>query len=70
MDGRERWMDNMFVERLWRSVKYKEVYLEAYENGAEARGSLNRYFGFHNQKDTTRALTGKHPIRSTIKTSR
>jgi putative transposase len=50
MDGKGRWMDNVFIERLWRSVKYEEVYLKAYENLNEARGSLKRYFEFYNQK--------------------
>jgi putative transposase len=48
MDGKGRWIDNIFIERLWRSVKYEEVYLHAYANGSEARDSLTRYFGFYN----------------------
>ena len=48
MDGKGRWIDNIFIERLWRSVKYEEVYLHAYANGSEARESLTRYFGFYN----------------------
>jgi putative transposase len=43
MDGKGRWIDNMFIERLWRSVKYEEVYLHAYENGSEARAGLAKY---------------------------
>lgn len=50
MDGRGRWMDNVFVERLWRSVKYEEVYLKAYENGLQARTSLEEYFQYYNQE--------------------
>ena len=46
MDGKGRWVDNVFVERLWRSVKYEEVYLHAYESMAAARAGLGRYFRF------------------------
>ena len=45
MDGRGRWLDNVFIERLWRSVKHEEVYLKAYASVSEARDSLRRYFG-------------------------
>jgi putative transposase len=48
MDGKGRWIDNVFIERLWRSVKYEEVYLRSYANGSEARQSLTRYFAFYN----------------------
>ena len=48
MDGKGRWIDNVFIERLWRSVKYEEVYLRAYANGTEARESLARYFATYN----------------------
>jgi putative transposase len=48
MDGRGRYLDNIFVERLWRSVKYEEVYLHAYENGLEAHERLGWYFPFYN----------------------
>lgn len=48
MDGKGRWIDNIFIERLWRSVKYEEVYLHAYTSGSEARESLTRYFAFYN----------------------
>lgn len=50
MDGKGRWVDNVFVERLWRSVKYEEVYLRAYETAAEARESLQRYFEYYNRE--------------------
>ena len=49
MDGRGRWMDNVFVERLWKSVKYEEVYLRAYETVGEARSSIGRYLNFYNR---------------------
>ncbi len=50
MDGKGRWIDNVFIERLWRSVKYEEVYLRGYANGTEARHCLTRYFSFYNSK--------------------
>jgi putative transposase len=48
MDGRGSWRDNVFVERLWRSVKYEEVYLHAYDTVGQARASLGRYLDFYN----------------------
>jgi putative transposase len=48
MDGRGAWRDNVFVERLWRSVKYEEVYLRAYDSLGEARASIGRYLDFYN----------------------
>lgn len=50
MDGKSAWRDNVFVERLWRSVKYEEVYLNAYESAPEARQSLAKYLRFYNEK--------------------
>ena len=50
MDGKGRWIDNVFIERLWRSVKYEDVYLRAYANGSEARAGLARYFTFYNAR--------------------
>ncbi len=50
MDGRGRWIDNVFIERLWRSVKYEEVYLREYRNGHEAQRSLSKYFAFYNAR--------------------
>jgi transposase InsO family protein len=50
MDGKGRWIDNVFIERLWRSVKYEDVYLRAYGCGSEARQSLTRYFAFYNAR--------------------
>ena len=52
MDGKGRWIDNVLIERLWRSVKYEEVYLHAYENGSEARAGLMKYFEFYNARRT------------------
>ena len=48
MDGKGAWRDNVFVERLWRSVKYEEVYLNAYESMGHARQRLGRWFEFYN----------------------
>ena len=48
MDGKGAWRDNVFVERLWRTVKYEEVYIRAYDTVAEARTSIGRYLDFYN----------------------
>ena len=56
MDGKGRWMDNVFIERLWRSVKYEEVYLKAYDNLNEARASLGQYFDFYNRQRRHQSL--------------
>ena len=48
MDGKGRWIDNVFVERLWRSVKYEDLYLHAYETPREVKAALTRYFSFYN----------------------
>jgi putative transposase len=48
MDGKGAWRDNVFVERLWRSIKYEEVYLKAYDSVSEARASIDRYLTFYN----------------------
>lgn len=61
MDGRGRWRDNVFVERLWRSVKYEEVYLHAYEDGAQARAGLGAYFEFYNTQRRHQGLQGLTP---------
>ena len=61
MDGRGRVYDNIFVERLWRSVKYEEVYLKEYETVREAVSSLRVYFGFYNQERLHQALGYKTP---------
>lgn len=50
MDGKGRWIDNVFIERLWRSVKYEDIYLRAYENGRDLRAGLTRYFDFYNRR--------------------
>ena len=56
MDGKGRWVDNVFVERLWRSVKYEEVYLKAYDSIDAARHSLGRYFAFYNTERRHQSL--------------
>jgi len=61
MDGKGSWRDNVFIERLWRTVRYEEVYLHAYETISEARNALKRYFSFYNQRRPHSALDGKTP---------
>jgi len=61
MDGKGRWMDNVFVERLWRSVKYEDIYLRAYETPAELRVGLTRYFTFYNTQRRHSALDRRTP---------
>ena len=61
MDGKGAWRDNVFVERLWRSVKYEEVYLKAYASVAEARIGIGKYLAFYNTKRPHQALDGKTP---------
>ena len=61
MDGKGAWRDNVFVERLWRSVKYEEVYLRAYDSVSEARASIGRYLDFYNQRRPHSSLDGMTP---------
>ena len=61
MDGQGRWIDNVFIERLWRSVKYEEVYLKAYDSISEARGELGRYFEFYNMRRRHQSLDYQTP---------
>lgn len=61
MDGKGCWRDNVFVERLWRSVKYEEVYLHAYDTVSAARAGLNRYFHFYNSRRPHSNLDRKTP---------
>jgi putative transposase len=61
MDSRGRWMDNIFIERLWRSVKYEEVYLKAYGSIPEARHGLTEYFQFYNQRRRHQGLDDRTP---------
>ncbi len=61
MDGKGAWRDNVFVERLWRSVKYEEVYLKAYDGVSEARASIGRYLDFYNRRRPHSSLDGATP---------
>ena len=61
MDGKGAWRDNVFVERLWKSVKYEEVYLRAYDTVAEARASLGRYLDFYNRLRPHSSLDRRTP---------
>lgn len=61
MDGKGAWRDNVFVERLWRSIKYEEVYLRAYASLSEARAGIGRYLTFYNTRRPHSSLDGKTP---------
>ena len=64
MDGKGAWRDNVFVERLWRSIKYEEVYLRAYDTVAEARASIGRYLSFYNTRRPHSSLDRQTPDRA------
>jgi putative transposase len=64
MDGKGAWRDNVFVERLWRSVKYEEVYLKAYASVGEARASIGRYLDFYNGRRPHSRHGGQTPDRT------
>ena len=61
MDGKGRYLDNIFVERLWRSVKYEEVYLKAYRDGSEARRGIDAYLDFYNRERPHQSLGYRTP---------
>lgn len=61
MDGKGAWRDNVFVERLWRSIKYEEVYLHAYESVSAARQGIGRYLNFYNTRRPHSSLDGRTP---------
>ena len=61
MDGRGSWRDNVFVERLWRSIKYEEVYMRAYDTVSDARASIGRYLTFYNGRRPHSSLDRKTP---------
>jgi putative transposase len=61
MDGRGQWRDNVFVERLWKSVKYEDVYLKAYDTVSDARAGISRYIEFYNSRRPHRAHGGRTP---------
>ena len=62
MDGRGRWMDNVFIERLWRSLKYECVYLHAFETGSELRAGLGRWITYCNTQHPHSGLVGRTPV--------
>ncbi|MBH0619334.1 transposase, partial [Salmonella enterica] len=63
MDGRGRWMDNVFIERLWRSLKHEDVYLKAYADGREARAGIAAWITFYNTQRFHQALGNRTPMR-------
>ena len=62
MDGRGRWLDNVFIERLWRSLKYEDVYLKGYADGREARAGIAAWIAFYNARRPHQALGGQAPM--------
>ena len=62
MDGRGRWLDNVFIERLWRSLKYEDVYLKGYADGREARAGIAGWISFYNGRRPHQALGGRTPM--------
>jgi len=61
MDGKGSYNDNLFIERLWRTVKYEEVYLKAYQDGGDARAGIGKYFRFYNTERPHQALDYRTP---------
>jgi len=61
MDGKGRWMDNVFIERLWRSLKYECVYLQAFENGTESRNGIGEWISYYNAQRPHSSLDGRTP---------
>jgi len=62
MDGRGRFMDNIFIERLWRSIKYEEVHLKAYADGREARAGIGHWIEFYNHRRPHQAMDNQRPM--------
>ena len=62
MDGKGRWMDNVFIERLWRSLKYEDLYIKGYADGAELRAGLGQWFDFYNHQRPHMALDNRAPM--------
>ena len=62
MDGRGRWMDNVFIERLWRSLKYEDVYLKGYADGGEAARGIAAWIAFYNERRPHQALADRTPM--------
>jgi putative transposase len=61
MDGKGRWMDNVFIERLWRSLKYECAYLHAPETGSQARAEIGRWIDFYNNERPHSTFNGRTP---------
>ncbi len=62
MDGRGRFMDNIFIERLWRSIKYEEVHRKAYAGGREARAGIGAWMAFYNHRRPHQAMNNQMPM--------
>ena len=62
MDGRGRWMDNVFIERLWRSLKHEDIYLKGYADGREARAGIAEWIAFYNESRLHQALAYRAPM--------
>jgi hypothetical protein len=62
MDGRGRWMDNVFIERLWRSLKYEDIYLKGYADGREAKAGIALWITFYNGRRPHQALGNRTPM--------
>jgi putative transposase len=62
MDGRGRWMDNVFIERLWRSLKHEDIYLKGYADGREAKAGIALWFAFYNTRRPHQALGNRTPL--------
>jgi len=61
MDGKGRWLDNVFIERLWRTLKYEEIYLSAYDTVADASAGIGRYLDFYNSRRPHQTLGRRTP---------
>jgi putative transposase len=62
MDGRGRWIDNVFIERLWRSLKYEDIYLKGYADGRDARAGIAEWLAFYNHRRPHQALANRTPM--------
>jgi putative transposase len=62
MDGRGRWMDNVFIERLWRSLKHEDIYLKGYADGREAHAGIAAWIAFYNGRRPHQALSNRTPM--------
>jgi putative transposase len=62
MDGRGRWMDNVFIERLWRSLKHEDIYLKGYADGREAKTGIAAWIAFYNLRRPHQALANRTPM--------